>query len=188
MDAAESIRRSLNSRQRQCSDKVIARTTPSLLGLFSLVTLLAHHLHFQSPLKARQAVWYSKSLPTFSDAMALVRSSLWSVTFSTSPEPTQMAKVPRLMLERMTDTLVWGRSLSRIRWHYRSQDHRASAGFFDHKKRDIFTPKTITFSQVVVSIGAGNAHLSLWVSNNGSKAVKARCSQWLSHDLRSPTV
>lgn len=55
MDAAESIRRSLNSRQRQCSDKAIARTTPSLLGLFTLVTLLAHHLHFQSTLKARQA-------------------------------------------------------------------------------------------------------------------------------------
>src|SRR5262249_6042897 len=30
--------------QRQWSDRAIARTTPVLLGLFSLVTLLAHHL------------------------------------------------------------------------------------------------------------------------------------------------
>lgn len=93
--------------QRQWSDKAIARTTPSMFGLFSLVTLLAHHLHFQSPLKVRQAAWYSKPLPTFSDAMALVRSSLWSVTFSTSPEPTEMVKVPRSLLERMTDTLIY---------------------------------------------------------------------------------
>ena len=41
--------------QRQWSDLAIARTTPTLLGLFSLVTLLAHHLQSQSPLRVRQA-------------------------------------------------------------------------------------------------------------------------------------
>ena len=31
--------------QRQWSDLAIARTTPTLLGLFSLITLLANRLH-----------------------------------------------------------------------------------------------------------------------------------------------
>lgn len=93
--------------QRQWSDLAIARTTPTLLGLFSLVTLLAHHLQSQSPLRVRQAAWYSKSLPTFSDAIALVRSSLWSGTFSMSPEPTESVKVPRSLFDRMTDALAY---------------------------------------------------------------------------------
>jgi len=93
--------------QRQWSDQAIARTTPTLLGLFSLITLLAHHLQQQHPFKVRQAAWYSKPLPTFSDAIALVRQSLWSCTFSLSTEPTEMVKVPRSFLERLTDALVY---------------------------------------------------------------------------------
>ncbi len=101
--------------QRQWSDQAIARTTPTLLGLFSLITLLAHHLQQQHPFKVRQAAWYSKPLPTFSDALAkrflrkiaLVRQSLWSCTFSLSTEPTEMVKVPRSFLERLTDALVY---------------------------------------------------------------------------------
>jgi hypothetical protein len=34
--------------QRQCSDMAIGRTTPALLGLFSLVTLFAHRRMGQS--------------------------------------------------------------------------------------------------------------------------------------------
>lgn len=45
--------------QRQWSDKAIARTTPTLLGLFSLVTLLAHHLLGQQKFTVRQAAWYA---------------------------------------------------------------------------------------------------------------------------------
>jgi hypothetical protein len=93
--------------QRQWSDKAIARTTPTLLGLFSLITLLAHYLQQQHPFPVRQAAWYSKPLPSFSDAIALVRQSLWSCTFSLSSEPTEMVKVPRSFLERLTDTLVY---------------------------------------------------------------------------------
>jgi hypothetical protein len=63
--------------QRQWSDKAIARTTPCLLALFSLVTLLAARL----PARERQAVaataWYPKPQPTFSDALAAVRRALW---------------------------------------------------------------------------------------------------------------
>jgi hypothetical protein len=71
--------------QRKWSDLAIERTTPVLLGLFSLVTLMAHHLQTQHPMPIPQTAWYSKSLPTFSDAIACVRRSLWSARlFSTS--------------------------------------------------------------------------------------------------------
>ena len=65
--------------QRQWNDRAIARTTPTLFGLFSLVTVLAHQLHRRSPgmLKARGAAWYDKARVTFSDALACVRRELW---------------------------------------------------------------------------------------------------------------
>jgi hypothetical protein len=62
--------------QRQWSDWAIARTTPSLLGLFSLVTLLAHTHARRGVLPVRQTAWYAKALPTFSDALAMVRQEL----------------------------------------------------------------------------------------------------------------
>lgn len=71
--------------QRQWSDWAIARTTPVLLGLFSLVTLFAHKLTTRRKLPVRQAAWYVKRLPTFSDALAIVRQQLWlHVFFGTS--------------------------------------------------------------------------------------------------------
>jgi len=63
--------------QRQWSDLAILRTTPVLLGLFSLVTLLAHQHARRRKLPVRQAAWYHKSKPTFSDALALVRRQIW---------------------------------------------------------------------------------------------------------------
>lgn len=63
--------------QRQWSDRAIARTTPRLLGLFSLVTLLARVLH-PATLPTRQAAWYPKAEPTFADALAAVRRHLWA--------------------------------------------------------------------------------------------------------------
>jgi DDE superfamily endonuclease len=63
--------------QRQWSDRAIARTTPCLLGLFSLVTLMARVLH-PDALPTRQAAWYPKAEPTFADALAAVRRHLWA--------------------------------------------------------------------------------------------------------------
>ena len=94
--------------QRQWSDKAIARTTPVLLGLFSLVTLLAHSLSTHHQMTLRPSFWYAKSLPTFSDALALVRSRLWAaLTFHLSPDEADMVKVPRALLERFTDLLSY---------------------------------------------------------------------------------
>lgn len=65
--------------QRQWSEMAIGRTTPALMGLFSLVALFAH----QRMRKAagdfrRQAAWYHKRDPTFADALALVHKELWA--------------------------------------------------------------------------------------------------------------
>ena len=63
--------------QRQWSSRAIARTTPCLLGLFSLVTLLAARLSASERRTAATTAWYRKSQPTFSDTLALVRRHLW---------------------------------------------------------------------------------------------------------------
>lgn len=94
--------------QRQWSDRAIVRTTPALLGLFSLVAVLAHSRLNQRPQAVRTAAWYAKRLPTFVDALALVRRELWPVQVSsTSPEPTGMVEIPRALLQRFTDTLAY---------------------------------------------------------------------------------
>ncbi len=104
----EEVRRHLGvETQRQWSDPGIQRTTPALLGLFSLVTLLAHP-HLAAGGGVRQAAWYPKSLPTFADALALVRRQLWQHTLScTSVSATDMVKAPRLVIERLTEALCY---------------------------------------------------------------------------------
>jgi hypothetical protein len=63
--------------QRQWSDLAIARTTPVLFGLFSLVTLWADSLQSQNLLHMKPTAWYQKERPTFSDAIASVRYRIW---------------------------------------------------------------------------------------------------------------
>ncbi len=63
--------------QRQWSDLAIARTTPCLLGLFSLVTLLAAQLSPRACGAVMTTAWYRKRRPTFSDTLAAVRRHVW---------------------------------------------------------------------------------------------------------------
>lgn len=63
--------------QRQWSDKAIARTTPVLFGLYTLILLMAGSLDKISPLKPQQTAWYKKVGVTFSDAYREVRKLLW---------------------------------------------------------------------------------------------------------------
>ena len=104
----EEVRRHLGlETQRQWSDLAIARTTPLILGLFSLVTLLAHHLQTDFSWTTRQKSWYLKSLPTFSDALALVHRFLWASTFSMSSNPADIIKVPRPLFNRLRDLAIY---------------------------------------------------------------------------------
>jgi hypothetical protein len=94
--------------QRQWSNVAIARTTPVLLGLFSVVALLANHLTKSHTMPVRTAAWYTKERPTFADALALVRRCLWSnCHFSTSSQSRDVVKVPRSLLERLTDAVCY---------------------------------------------------------------------------------
>ena len=88
--------------QRQWSDLAILRTTPALLGLFSLVTLWATRLAAKRDLLPERVRWYSKPQPTFSDALALVRRELWtSQAFAPSPDDRQMRKVSADLFDRL---------------------------------------------------------------------------------------
>lgn len=96
--------------QRQWSDKAIARTTPVLLGLFSWISLLVDALHSSGQtVTARQSAWYSKPLPTFSDALALARFQLWTclLTFPTSESELDIIKVPRTFAHLLVETLCY---------------------------------------------------------------------------------
>jgi len=79
--------------QRQWADLSILRITPALFGLFSVVTLLAN-LHAQKhKLPIQPTAWYIKKLPTFSDALSLVKQSLFAQRhFRTSFSPYQIRK------------------------------------------------------------------------------------------------
>lgn len=73
--------------QRQWNDRAIARSTPALLSLFSIVTLTAHLLIEKGARRVRSTAWYAKRHPTFSDAIAWVRQHLWEhMHFSTSQQ------------------------------------------------------------------------------------------------------
>ncbi|MFC7735787.1 transposase [Roseomonas sp. GCM10028921] len=63
--------------QRQWSDLAIARTTPCLLALFFLATLLAGRLKPAEREAAASSAWYRKPHPTFSDTLAAVRRHIW---------------------------------------------------------------------------------------------------------------
>jgi hypothetical protein len=95
--------------QRQWSDLAITRTTPLLLGLFSWITLAADALCTDSSLAPRQAAWYAKPLPTFSDALACLRKQLWSTQFDfpTSPFRPDLHQSTQPLFERLLDTVCY---------------------------------------------------------------------------------
>jgi hypothetical protein len=73
------------------------------------VTLASHLLRAGHAILPRQAAWYAKALPTFSDALALVHLQLWDclTTFLTSGSKFEMIKVPPAFAELLIETLVY---------------------------------------------------------------------------------
>jgi hypothetical protein len=93
--------------QRQWSGKAILRTTPSLLALYSLVTLWAGDVLGQTT-RPYAAAWYKKTDLTFIDAMAAVRLVLWSDDlYRHSPSNPEMHKIPPGRLQRMAQALCF---------------------------------------------------------------------------------
>ena len=94
--------------QRQWSDLAIARTTPALFGLFSLVTLWAGDPKIAGSLRPRSAAWYHKPEPSFSDAMAAVRRLFWSApNLSMSRHDPDGVEIPAALWEKLTEALCY---------------------------------------------------------------------------------
>jgi hypothetical protein len=93
--------------QRQWSDQAIARTTPILLALFSLVTILALELSPGGQLPVPVTAWYHKAEPTFADCLALVRRHLWCTQYlvNSAPEP-EFVQFPRQAFELLLTGLA----------------------------------------------------------------------------------
>ncbi len=94
--------------QRQWSDLAILRTTPALLGLFSLITVWADQLA-RTPfgfVSTQTVAWYDKRKPTFSDAIAEVRRALWwPPDLCMSRQSSDIVQIPATLLRRLTETL-----------------------------------------------------------------------------------
>lgn len=94
--------------QRQWNERAIARTTPALLSLSSIITLTAHQLLQKQSAIVRVTAWYAKIRPTFADAIAVVRRHLWDhMHFSTSQHETDMIKIPRVLFDRFMDVVCY---------------------------------------------------------------------------------
>jgi hypothetical protein len=94
--------------QRQWLVLAILRTTPCLLALFSLVTLMANRMQHRSEFSVRRAAWYAKEHVIIADALAAVRKKLWQRrSFSMSDPPTETLKIPAALLERPTEVACY---------------------------------------------------------------------------------
>ena len=96
--------------QRQWTTRAVGRATPCLLGLFSVVALMAHAAH-PDHLPMRQTAWYRKSEATFSDALAAVRRELWTTWANrNSPAPPGaplLANPPAQLLSFLVDAACY---------------------------------------------------------------------------------
>lgn len=93
--------------QRQWSDKAIERTTPALLGLYSLVSLWACD-RLSTASTPYAAAWYRKTNLTFTDAIGAVRLALWvGDIYPHSPPNREQHKIPPDRLVRMAEALCF---------------------------------------------------------------------------------
>lgn len=94
--------------QRQWNSLAILRSSPAILALFSLVALLTEHLLQGKDLPCRSNAWYSKTSPSFSDALAFVRQQLWrQTTFPIDPVLQHSENIPPPLLALWEDILCY---------------------------------------------------------------------------------
>lgn len=90
--------------QRQWNELAIVRTTPVLLGLFSLVTLMAHRF---GDIAVNQTAWYRKEEATFSDCLARVRRHCWSSQYLVnSAQNEEFVQIPSEALNHLFSCLA----------------------------------------------------------------------------------
>jgi DDE superfamily endonuclease len=94
--------------QRQWSDLAIARTTPALLGMFSLITVLGYRLTLDQPMPVRTAAWYTKRTATFSDVIALVRRYVWTtLKYTNSACKSGYVPIPSELVHGLIDSFCY---------------------------------------------------------------------------------
>jgi hypothetical protein len=92
--------------QRQWSELAIARTTPLLMAMKSLICVLALPLHEAKEIKGNAAAWYKKQAVTFSDVLSAVRLQIWpELVLSTSDEMTLVGRL-RYRIRYLEQTLA----------------------------------------------------------------------------------
>ena len=93
--------------QRQWTDKAIARSTPALMGLFSIVCLMALRLiSTGKKLIPQTTAWYQKQDVTFSDVLTFVRRYIWADKYVKSTYNTGYVLFPIQKWEAILDLLA----------------------------------------------------------------------------------
>ena len=93
---------------RQWSDRAIERTTPCLLGLYSVVALLAQALHPAGKVHVQGAAWYPKAHATCADVLAVVRQHRWGeLSASTLAHAPDLVRIPTAELSRLVQAVCY---------------------------------------------------------------------------------
>jgi hypothetical protein len=101
--------------QRHWSEPAIARTTPVLVGLFSLITLWANEDYTIRTPTVRIASWYRKTSPTFSDALASSRRELWTLGDLSGPRQMHdLTKIPLPQLKALIDLACYAAGMAKV--------------------------------------------------------------------------
>ena len=86
--------------------KSVLRTGPCLLGLFGVVCLIFAEHARRHAVALRCTRWYTKTEPTFSDAIATVRRLFWSETiFESRSYHDAFAEIPPRLERLLLDCL-----------------------------------------------------------------------------------
>jgi hypothetical protein len=92
--------------QRQWADQAIARTTPVLLGLVSLVSVLAGRFCPSGHIPLEATAWYHKSEATFVDCLAVVRQQSWRARYLVNSAPqADFVQLPREAFDLLCNDL-----------------------------------------------------------------------------------
>ena len=96
--------------QRQWSDLAIARTTPALPGLFSLIALRVHDLIKAQRIAPQATAWSRRTRPALADAIAAVRRETWThQTSSISRSSPHAMEIPVHIGNRMETAVAHAR-------------------------------------------------------------------------------
>ncbi len=85
----------------------IGRTTPILLGLFTIVTLLAERMAEDGEVPINETAWYSKQEASFSDCLVMVRKRYLEITnFVESDCEAEVVQIPSKVFNHFVSCLA----------------------------------------------------------------------------------